>query len=272
MVKREKAVAVVADNKDPEQRLRIKVKCAALMGDEEIVYDEWIRPKLTWGFICVPDIKDQVEIEFTSGSDTDETYGQSFLDTPDIWWTGSRFQGPSKYDEMLTTNYGKRRGFVTPAGHILMFDDSKGKEKINLVWHSNAGSYAMFSMDEDGSVLLANKNGSLLYLNAASHEIAMIDEYGNSFSTCDTGIKLINKAGDFIELNSDNQVIQVQGSNVFLGGLSGTEPAVLGDTLITLFADHIHPTGTGPSGPPVVGSGGNPLLWAALKSQVVQLK
>lgn len=272
MVKREQAVAVVADNQDPEQRLRIRVKCAALMGDEEIVYDEWIRPKLTWGFICVPNVGEQVEIEFTSGSDTDEIHGQSFLDAPDLRWTGVRYQGPEAYDEMFRANYGKRRGFVTPAGHVLLFDDSKGKEKINIVWHSDAGSYAMISVNEDGSVLLSNKNGSLLYLNAASHEVALIDEYGNSMSSGQTGIKLINKSGDFVELNGDNRVIQIQGSNVFLGGLTGTEPAVLADTWIALFADHIHPTGTGPSGPPAIGSGGNPLLWAALKSQCVQLK
>jgi hypothetical protein len=149
-----------------------------------------------------------------------------------------------------------------------MFDDTKGKEKINRVWHSAAGGYSMFSMDEDGSVLVANKNGSMVYLNAASRELSVIDEHGNNYSSSTTGIKLVDKAGDFVELNADNKVIQLQASNVFMGGLTGTEPAVLGNKLCAAHTPHFHATGTGPSGPAI-----DPVPWATLiLSQVVQLK
>ena len=269
MIQRETHAAVVADTNDPEKLFRIKVKCVALMGSEDVVLPFWILPKIAWGFVVVPDIGEQVEIEVTTGSDTDEVPGQSFIDSPDIRWTGVRFQGTIVYDAMFTANYGKRRGFVTPAGHILVFDDTKGKEKINLVWHNTEGGYAMFSIDEAGSILLANKNGSMVYLNADAGEVAVIDENGNSFSTDAQGVKLVDKSGDFVSLDGDGKLIQLQAGAVYCGGLTGTEPGVLGNKMQLLHDGHIHPTGTGPSGVAVPGV---PFPSLQILSQVLQLK
>lgn len=266
----EKHVALVADNQDPEKKFRIKVKCAAVLGHEDATLNQWIPPKLTWGFVIVPDIGEQVEIEMVAKSDTEEFPGQAFIDTPEIRWTGTRFQGSEAYEEMFTaTNYGKRRGFVTPGGHVLMFDDTEGSEKINLVWHSAAGKYAMISIDEAGSVLVSNRSGSMLYLNAADKQASLIDEHGNCVSSDVNGIKLVDSAGDYVELNPGNKVIQIQAGSIFLGGLTGTEPAVLANQLLTVFRAHIHPTGTGPSGPPTETPPG---LFDVIKSATVQLK
>ena len=46
------------------------------------------------------------------------------------------------------------------------------------------------------------------------------------------------------------QKIVVQGSQVMLGG-EGGEPVIKGQSFLSLFMTHIHPTGAGPSGPPV---------------------
>lgn len=269
MLIKETHTAVVADNLDPDERFRIKVKCAAIMGSEDVVLQQWVPPKLPWGFIIVPDIGEQVEIEVPVGSDTDEVPGQAFVDSPDVRWTGDRFQGPGAYHEMFLTNYGKRRGFVTPAGHVLLFDDTPGQEKINLVWHSEDDKYAMLSLNEDGSVVIVNKAGSQVYLNAANKEVAVIDEHGNSLSTNEKGIKLVDKSGGFVDLDADNKLIQVQAGTVYVGGLTGTEPGVLANQLLTIFRAHIHPTGTGPSGPPTESP---PNAFDVIKSAVLQLK
>lgn len=267
MIRSEKHIAVVANTDDPEKRFRIKVKCAALLGSEDTVLNRWVEPAFGWGMILLPDVGEQVEIEIYSGSDKDEVEGQSFLENPDIRWRGTRYQGPDAYEGMFTdTNYGKRRGFVTPAGHILMFDDTEGAEKINLVWHNAENGYAMFSMNEDGSIILANKNGSMLYLNADAGELALIDENGNSISYASTGIKIIDASGNIVELKDG--AVQVLGQSavtisckdavidagkVQIGGQPLTEPAVLGAMFSTLFSGHIHPTPVGPSGPPAPG-------------------
>lgn len=246
MIRTEKHIAVVANTDDPEKRFRIKVKCAALLGSEDVVLNRWVEPAFNWGMVLLPNVDEQVEIEVNAGSDKDEVEGQSFLENPDIRWRGTRYQGPDAYESMFTdTNYGKRRGFATPAGHILMFDDTEGSEKINLVWHSSENGYAMFSMDEDGSIVLANKNGSMLYLNAANRELALIDEHGNSFSSASTGIKIIDATGNIIELKDG--AIQVLGQGgvtisctdavldagkVQIGGQPAVQPIIMG----TLFS------------------------------------
>lgn len=275
MIVRETHVAVVADNQDPDQNFRVKVKCAGIMGSEDVVLNQWLPPKLPWGMVIVPDIGEQIEVEVPVKSDTDEVPGQAFVDAPDIRWTGARFQGPTAYEAMFKTNYGKRRGFVTPAGHILMFDDTKGQEKINLVWKSTGDDppkYAMFSIDEDGSVVIANKKGTMIYLNAANGEMSMIDEHGNSISSNSKGIKLVDKSGGFVDLDGDNKLIQAQAGTVYVGGLTGTQPGVLADALLTIFRAHVHlgvMSGAAISGPPQEIPPG---LFDVIKSAVLQLK
>lgn len=246
MNRSERHIAVVANTDDPEKRFRIKVKCAALLGSEDVVLNRWVEPAFSWGLVLLPDVGEQVEIEFNAGSDKDEVEGQAFLENPDIRWRGTRYQGPDAYESMFTdTNYGKRRGFVTPAGHLLMFDDTEGSEKINLVWHNAENGYAMFSMNEDGSIILANKNGSMLYLNASAGELALIDENGNSISSSSTGIKIVDATGNIIELKSG--AVQVLGQSgvtisckdvildagkIQIGGQAAVQPIIMG----TLFA------------------------------------
>jgi hypothetical protein len=274
MIRTERHIAVVADTSDPENRFRIKVKCGALLGSEKVVYNQWVEPKLTWGFVLVPDVGEQVEIEVDAGSSTDEVRGQSFLSTPNVRWCGDRFFSPTVTpNEMFQTNYGKRRGFCTPGGHVLCFDDTEGARKINLAWHDGAGHYAIFSIDEDGSVVVANKNGSLIYLNAASGELAVIDEFGNLLATNTDGIKLVDKKGGFIELSAKGGYIQIQAPTVNVGGdgspLALLEPAVLANQFLTIFRAHTHPTGTGPSGPPLEVP---PLAFDVVKAKVLMVR
>lgn len=209
MEQTERHVAVVAVNEDPEFRGRIKVKCVGLLGSEDVVLQSWAEPCFQWGFFIVPDVGEQVEIEVTASSDRDEVRGQAFLEAPNIRYRGKRFFGPDTpvSDFFTEAHYGKRRGFATPGGHVLMFDDSDGGRKINLAWHSGDSTYAMFSMDEDGSIILANASGSLLYLNAVNKELAIIDEWGNSITLNSDGFNLIDKESNIIK--SKGKHIQV---------------------------------------------------------------
>lgn len=64
-------------------------------------------------------------------------------------------------------------------------------------------------------------------------------------------------AGKQFVVQSDSAAILTT-PNIFLGSIEATEPVVLGDTLVELLTEmldliinHIHPTGVGPSGPPL---------------------
>ena len=71
-----------------------------------------------------------------------------------------------------------------------------------------------------------------------------------------TGTTVQDANGNKIEMTASgvsvkaSATVTVEGSAVMLGGQGG-EPVIKGTSFLTLFATHIHPTGMGPSGPPI---------------------
>lgn len=90
--------------------------------------------------------------------------------------------------------------------------------------------------DEDNNIrLIRSRSG---------HEITLDDTSGEE------KIVLVHSSGDHrIELSSSGVVIE--SSAIQIGSGSASEPLVLGDAFMQLFNSHTHPTGVGPSGPPV---------------------
>jgi uncharacterized protein involved in type VI secretion and phage assembly len=74
---------------------------------------------------------------------------------------------------------------------------------------------------------------------------------GHVISLDDTGgvVVVAEAAGAEIRITSDG-VVTVTADSIRLGG-NAAEPLVLGNAFSTLFNSHTHPTGVGPSGPPV---------------------
>jgi hypothetical protein len=62
-------------------------------------------------------------------------------------------------------------------------------------------------------------------------------------------VTVSDQSGNSVELSSSGVVIKSDAIKVGSDGAS--EGLVLGDALLTLFNSHTHPTGVGPSGPPV---------------------
>ena len=261
--------AIVTDNDDEEKRGRVEYACAGLMGDEETPLPEWAVPSLDWGWFVVPDIGEIIEIEVIVSSETDESYGQSSIGSLNAKWKGKRAWTSSETDgdnvprpipEDFQTNYGKRRGFATPAGHIMYFDDTTGKEKVHISQKLKDG-YQMMSMDEKGGLVIANKGGTMIYMNSEDKEFTIIDENSNMIATSPDGIKLIDKFSNIIELKENLIQILGQGAITVNGGVcdikcatinlldGANQKVVLGDLFMTMFNLHTHPTGTGPSGP-----------------------
>lgn len=273
----ERYPAVVTSTEDPEQRGRIRVACAALLGDEDSELPDFVEPALKWGWFVLPDVGEAVEIEVTTGHETDESFGQSSIDTLNATWHGTRYYGneqgkaPTPIHDDFKTNYGKRRGFATPNGHILWFDDTAGKEKIQLTWKQGS-KFQYLTFDETGSAILANSNGSLIHLDAENKEAKLIDESGNLINTTPDGIKIIDKFSNIIEmkdgvvqiLSQDSVIISGASLNVKTGSVDLIDGAdthlVRGEDLMdyisnivkVLYDAHQHPTALGPSGPPLV--------------------
>src|SRR5580692_68954 len=124
--------AVVTNNKDPEKRGRLKLKCQSLVGANTELPD-WAEPCATMfttmggGSLFLPLIGSTVEIIVdVHDVGLDEMAGEKFLQNPNIKWRSVGFTGKGGVMPLpaaLQTNYPNRRGFVTPAGHSVVMDD-----------------------------------------------------------------------------------------------------------------------------------------------------
>jgi uncharacterized protein involved in type VI secretion and phage assembly len=239
---------VVADNQDPDQLGRLKLKVPSVLSD---AVTTWAWPCAPYGgadnqgFFFIPDVGADVWVEFEEGN----------LDLP-IWvgtfWSkkGGQSRVPSDARNM-DQNDPARRVLKTACGHVVELCDISGKETVRIAHTSGA----LMTLDEKGSVIIANKKGSLVYLNADRGEIAVIDEAGNSLRLGGSNATLTNKDGSVVDVNGKQvQVIAkdvlIRSDTVALGE-GAMEPAILGMSFAAIYDAHTHMTAFGPSSPPI---------------------
>ena len=234
----------VADNEDPEQRGRLKLRLPSILGSE---VSGWALPCLPFGglfnqgLFLVPEVDSQVWVEFEEGN----------LDQP--IWTGTFWQQSGDPPEEAAKTPPTTRVLRTPAGHILQFDDAEGEEQIRL--HHPAEAELL--VDPEGTVSLTDKAGSKLTLDAASNKAILEDSNGNTL-TMDSGGTVIEDAnGNKIEMAASGITVKgtqivIEGSSVAVGGQGG-EPLIKGTSFLSLFMTHMHTcTAPGaPSSPPI---------------------
>ncbi|MHC4180871.1 MAG: phage baseplate assembly protein V [Planctomycetota bacterium] len=234
----------VADNEDPEQRGRLKLRLPSILGSE---VSGWALPCLPFGglanqgFFLVPDVDAQVWVEFEEGNP----------DQP--IWTGTFWQQSGDPPEEAAKTPPTTRVLRTPSGHVLQFDDAEGEEQIRL----HHPTEAELLVDPEGTVSLTDKAGSKLTLDAAGNKAILEDSNGNTL-TMDSGGTVIEDAnGNKIEMAASGITVKgtrilIEGSAVAVGGQGG-EPLIKGTSFLSLFMTHMHTcTAPGsPSSPPI---------------------
>lgn len=232
----------VTDNADPSKLCRVKLLIPPLLGDQET---DWALPCLPCGglknegFFCVPNVGAQVWVEFEGGN----------INHP--IWTGTFWQksgeAPEEVQDPPTTQV-----LRTAKGHVFLIEDKDDAEEVKLAHTSGAN----LDMDKDGNLVLTDKEGAKLTLNAKDGMVVLEDANGNTLTLNKQGATLQDANQNKIEMAasgvkvSTGATITLEGSQVMLGGAGG-EPVIKGTSFLTLFATHVHPTGVGPSGPPV---------------------
>jgi hypothetical protein len=184
----------------------------------------WVEPDYEWGWFIVPDVGEVVEIEVMTGAAQDEQMGQSSIDAlAPRWrrryWTNEEVEGqdtPRPVPEDFTaTNYGKRRGFATPLGHILMFDDTPGKAKLSCSWTDGKGKYSFLGIEPDGSLIIGTATGHTIFLNNEAGELSIIDQHGNTYTSNGDHIAIISKDSNVFEMKGQNiQILAQAGATV----------------------------------------------------------
>ncbi|TKJ38535.1 phage tail protein [candidate division LCP-89 bacterium B3_LCP] len=232
----------VVDNDDPEQLGRVRLLIPSVLGETET---GWALPCLPFGgledqgFFAVPGVDAQVWVEFEEGN----------INAP--IWVGVFWQNSGEIPSEGALNPPTTTVIKTSSGHTFHFDDEENAEKICLIHKSGAE----LCIDENGTVVLKDAQKNALTLDADGTTITLEDANGNTLSTSSTGMTLQDCNGNKIDMTTSGitikaQEITVEGTQVLLAGAGG-EPVIKGQSFLTLFATHIHPTGVGPSGPPV---------------------
>ncbi|MGP0628517.1 phage baseplate assembly protein V [Nitrospina sp. 32_T5] len=233
----------VNDNNDPDKRGRLRLTVPSALGE---AVTGWALPCLPFGglqnqgWFAVPEVGAQVWVEFEEGE----------LSNP--IWTGTFWQQPEHIpEEAAEPSEPTTRVFKTPSGHVLQFDDEEGEERFRLFHPSEAE----WIIDPKGSITFTDASENVITLDAENNSLKLEDANGNTL-TMDSGGTVVEDAnGNKIEMASsgitvEGQQVVVKGTQVMLGGQGG-EPLIKGQTFLSLFATHMHPTGVGPSGPPI---------------------
>lgn len=220
----------VADDKDPEQRGRLRLRVPSVLGDQVTA---WALPCLPvgglaqQGLFVMPQMNSQVWVEFEEG------------DLQGPIWTGTFWQQKS---DLPAGAYGADGApgtciLRTPGGHGLTLRYEPGKEHVLLEHKSGA----TVELSTDGSAMVRSSGGESIALDATLGGVTISDRSGNQLAMAMDGIRI--KA---VQITLDAPMVHV-------GGLGG-EPLVHALSFLPAFLSHMHaPPGAPPGAPPMTG-------------------
>ncbi len=232
--------AFVADNADPEQRGRIKAYSPDLGQSRTNFPDVWIDPAFAGagtsrGTFAPPEIGDCVRLFFATGE----------ASQPIMYVGGWHGSGEVPSELAYASNgYPERRGFVTRMGHAVSFNDESGSEEIRIAWHKASEADAART---DKSVTADRSSGETATITFNSSGITITDKDQNKIQLNGGNCEITLSSGFTVTGSSSD----LSTTTVNLGS-GASASAVLGEQLLTYLQTHTHPTGVGPSGPPIV--------------------
>jgi uncharacterized protein involved in type VI secretion and phage assembly len=232
---------IVVSNSDPNGRGRIQALCPAVGHKEGKAPKVWIDSAMNGagadrGTFWPPEVDDSVWLAFQ--------YGDPSL--PGLYWGG--WFGAPKGTNDVPDEFSKgandpvrKRGFVTRGGHVLLFDDTPGKEVVRLSWHQAAGSSSDLSKSADRT---QGKTGKIEF--ASDQSITIVDPSGNKVVISGGNITIHASSTVTIE----GQDFQANTTTVEL--TKGADaPVPRGPDLLQWLSSHTHGSSMGPTSPPL---------------------
>lgn len=225
----ERHEAVVTSIEDEENRGRIEVACVGIGADPTTPIAVLCEPAHDWGWFYIPDVGETVEVEVVVSSDRDQVWGEATLEAMSPVWRSKRFLTDAKleededgsvprpiHDDFLSTNYGKRRGFCTPWGHVLLFDDTEDDARIYITHMGEQlepgkapepEKYTRVELEPDGSLKIG-------FLN--KHQLHLTTEQGNLLIAFDGEPGSEKHTLEFDAETPKFEISMAEGKHVFL--------------------------------------------------------
>lgn len=191
-------VGLVTNNKDPEQMGRVKITFPWRNENDESYWARvatFMAGKERGGFF-LPEVGDEVLVAFDSGN-----FNHPYV-------IGSLWNGEDKPPETNASGENSIRKIRSRSGHELIFNDEKGKEKLEL--RTSAGHQIILN-DESGGRIEIKVGSFSIVLDSAKNEMvldspAMLRLKSKSIEIeADTAMKL--KAGASLTINGS--IVQI---------------------------------------------------------------
>lgn len=224
-------VGIVTDNVDPDELGRIKVSFPTLNEDPVSHWIRQVSPNagIQRGLYALPEKDDEVIVMFMQGNvDTGVIMGQFWngVDKPPAE-AKDGLPGPAKtqvsgakvstdtFTEGSTTLEGNdRRFWKSRSGHLMVFDDTAGKESVQI-WDGKHQMAFVFDVAE-GRILLTNNKGDIhirtaknLFIEAGEN----ITWHAGKEISGESGMKTAHKAGTDYEVEATANVKEKAGTN-----------------------------------------------------------
>lgn len=205
---------IVKDNRDPQTLGRLQVVVPAIFNPDDVVL---ARPALPYGFFFLPEVGAKVWVEFEGG------------DTGLPLWTGVQYVAGEWAAE---ADPPEKRVIKTAAGHLLIFDDTAGGEKIEIKTSSASGH--TITLDTQGIAVHDGVSQNDIALSGSG--IAVQTATGQKVELTSSGVTIQTASGQKIELtpagvtiDAGPGLVTVTGSLVRLG--PGSVPVIrIGDS------------------------------------------
>lgn len=218
----------VESTDDPERRGRIQVVIPGINADKPL----WANPKFHncgsgYGTFFPPEVGDTVYVFFELGNPTKPIYDGGWYGTDEL---------PTEFDDGYVQDEGpKVRGIKTKYGHVLLFDDDKGKIRLA----TKDGNQVLF--DDDGKkVEIRTKQGLVVTLDDENKEVT-IDSTSDQIIMSSSGIK-VGSSSSSQPLVLGYQILSwlasLYGDVVKMGGVLGIPPATQPPTSTLLSQRH----------------------------------
>ena len=218
----------VVDNQDPEHLGRLKVQVPSVFGDK--VVTEWALPCLPYGghanqgFLCIPEAKASVWVEFEKGD----------KDLP--VWVGTFWSAPGGKSEIPTLNEADGKERKTEADDKGHKNEADGEERKNKLTPPTR------------KILKTQKGHTIQFEDADEEEMVTIVEATHKH------VVTLNKDGIQITDGVNGHKIILGKNGIQLGSSGASEHFVLGDQFATNVASFLNVLNThthAPGGPPV---------------------